>query len=82
MKYYKLIEWNGKGHGQTVATSHDKKYLLSLRERVLQVHEAKIFYNNVNYFFATDVPASDIVTYKSESDYKKGKEPIKVENWY
>jgi len=82
MKFYKLIEWDGKGSGETVATCHDKKYLLSLRQRVYTMQEAKIVYNNLNYFFASDVPASYIVTYKSKRDYIKEREPLFIQSWY
>lgn len=82
MKFYKLIEWSGKGSGETIATSYDKEYLLSLRERVYTAQEAKIKYGNLNYFFASDVPASYIVTYKSKRDYIKEREPLYVQSWY
>ena len=82
MKFYVLIEWDGKGSGEIVATSNDKKYLLSLRQRFYSDNEAPICYGNYNYFFASDIPASEIVTYKNISDYKKGKQYLNTENWY
>jgi len=82
MKFYVLIEWDGKGYGEVVATSNDKKYLLSLRQRFYSANEAPACYGNYNYFFAADIPSSEIITYKNIDDYQKGKQPIKVESWY
>lgn len=82
MKFYVLIEWNGKGSGEIVATSNDKIYLLSLRQKFYSANEVPICYNDYDYFFATDLPCSEIITYKNISDYKKFKDPIKVEIWY
>lgn len=82
MKFYVLIEWDSKGSGEIVATSNDKKYLLSLRQKYYNTNEALTCYNNYNYFFTQDIPASEIVTYKNISDYQKGKQYLNTENWY
>ena len=82
MRYYVLIEWNGKGSGEIAATSNDKKYLLSLRQKFYSANEAPACYGNYNYFFTQDVPASEIVTYKSITDYQKGKQYLNSECWY
>ena len=82
MRYYVLIEWNGKGSGEIAATSNDKKYLLSLRQKFYSANEAPACYGNYNYFFTQDVAASEIVTYKSIEDYKKGKQYLNSECWY
>lgn len=82
MKFYVLIEWNGKGSGKIVATSNDKMYLLSLRQKFYNANEAPICYNDYDYFFAIDIACSEIITYKNISDYKKFKDSIKVESWY
>jgi hypothetical protein len=82
MRYYVLIEWNGEGSGEITATSNDKKYLLSLRQKFYSANEALTCYNNYNYFFTKDVACSEIVTYNSINDYKKGKKYLNSENWY
>jgi len=82
MKFYVLIEWNGKGSGEIVATSNDKKYLLSLRQKYYSANEAILCYNNYNYFFTTDIACSEIITYKNISDYEKRKQYLNSENWY
>ncbi len=82
MRHYVLIEWDGKGSGEIAATSNDKKYLLSLRQRFYSANEAPTCYHNYNYFFNTDIPASEIITYKSFDDYTKGKQFLKTECWY
>jgi len=82
MRYYVLIEWDGKGSGEIAATSNDKKYLLYLRQRFYSANEAPICYHNYNYFFTENVPSSEIITYKNIDDYIKGKQYLNCESWY
>jgi len=81
MKFYVLIEFNGKGSGEAVKMSHDKKAILSEREYTFTVKQAKVKYYS-NYFFALNVPCSEIHIYKSEKQYKQGKEPVNILYYY
>jgi hypothetical protein len=81
MKFYVLIEWNGKGSGEAVRMSHDKQAVLSERERTYTVKQAKQKYY-LNYFYQSNVPCSEIQIYKSEKHYKDGKEAVNVLNYY
>jgi hypothetical protein len=81
MKFYVLIEFNGKGSGEAVKMSHDKKALLSERENKYTVKQAKQNYYP-NYFFTSNVPCSEIHIYKSEKQYLDGKEPLNILYYY
>ena len=50
MKFYVLVEINGKGSGEAVRMSHNKQALLSEREYIYTVKQAKVKYYP-NYFF-------------------------------
>jgi hypothetical protein len=81
MKFYVLIEWNGKGSGEAVKMSHDKKAILSEREYTFTVKQAKVKYYP-NYFFTSNVPCSEVHIYKSEKQYKEGKDPVNSLYYY
>lgn len=81
MKFYVLIEWNGKGSGEAVKMSNDKKAILSEREYKYTVKQAKQKYYS-NYFFTSNVPCSEIHIYKSDKHYKEGKEPVNILYYY
>jgi hypothetical protein len=81
MKYYVLIEINGKGSGEAVKMSNDKKAILSEREYKYTVKQAKQKYYP-NYFFTSNVPCSEIHIYKSEKHYNDGKEPVNILYYY
>jgi hypothetical protein len=81
MKFYVLIEWNGKGSGEAVKMSHDKKALLSERENKYTVKQAKQKYYP-NYFFTSNVPCSEIQIFKTEKHYRDGKEPVNSLYYY
>jgi hypothetical protein len=81
MKFYVLVECNGKGSGEAVKMSHDKKALLSERENKYTVKQAKKNYY-LNYFYQSDVKCSEIHIYKSEKHYKDGKEPVNILYYY
>jgi hypothetical protein len=81
MKFYVLVECNGKGSGEAVKMSHDKKALLSERENKYTVKQAKKNYYP-NYFYQSDVKCSEIHIYKSEKHYKDGKEPVNILYYY
>jgi hypothetical protein len=81
MKFYVLIEFNGKGSGQAVKMSHDKQSVLSEREYTLTVKQAKQKYFP-NYFYQSDVKCSEIQIFKSEKQYKDGKEPVNILYYY
>jgi hypothetical protein len=81
MKFYVLVEFNGKGSGEAVKMSHDKKALLSERENKYTVKQAKQKYFP-NYFYQSDVKCSEIQIYKSEKHYKDGKEPVNSLYYY
>jgi hypothetical protein len=81
MKFYVLIEWNGKGSFEAVRMSHDKKYVLSERECTYTVKQAKQKYYP-NYFYQSDVRCSEIQIYKNEKHYNNGKEQINSLYYY
>lgn len=81
-RYYVLIEWHGNGSGSICMQSHDKEYLLSLRTYTFTASEAIERYNNPKYLFKSDLPESEILTYKSINDYHKRKDPIDIEHWF
>ena len=81
MKFYVLVEFNGKGSGEAVKMSHDKKALLSDRENKYTVKQAKQKYYP-NYFFTSNVPCSEIQIFKSDKHYKDGKEPVNILYYY
>ena len=81
MKFYVLVEFNGKGSGEAVKMSHDKQAVLSEREYTLTVKQAKLKYYP-NYFFTSNVPCSEIHIYKSEKHYRDNKEPINILYYY
>lgn len=81
MRTFVLIEWNGKGSASDVIRHENKKYLMSIRQRVYTVKQAKRKYYP-NYFNSLDVPASELLTYKSGKDYCNGGEPITRKIWY
>jgi len=79
--FYVLIEWDGKGSGQTVKTSYDKKGILSERECKLTQKEAKKKYH-VLYFFASDIKCSEVQIFKNFRNYAAGKDPLKSKVYY
>jgi hypothetical protein len=81
MKFYVLVEFNWKGSGEAVKMSHDKKAVLNERECTYTVKQAKQKYY-LNYFYQSNVPCSEVQIYKSEKQYKDGKEPVNVLNYY
>jgi hypothetical protein len=81
MKFYVLIEYNGKGSGKLVRMSHDKKALLSERENKYTEKQAKKSYY-LNYFYQSDVKCSEIQIFKSQKQYKDGKEPVNILYYY
>ena len=81
MRFYRLLEFNGKGWGYDIECSNDKNKLLSMRENILSNIEAKLLYGP-NYFYTTDVRCTVIQTYKSESQYNKNKDAVMIETWY
>lgn len=81
MKFYVLIEINKNGSGEIVRKSNDKKSILSEREYTFTVKQAKQKYY-LNYFFTSNVPCSEIHIYKSEKQYKDGKEPVNILYYY
>ena len=81
MKFYVLIEWNGKGSGKEIQRSIDKKSILSERECKYTAKQAKEKYYP-NYFYQGDVKCSEIQIFKSENHYKDGKNPVNSLYYY
>ncbi len=81
MRYYVLIEWNGKGSGEVSKKSSRKLDMIIFRNFIYTVKQAKKKYYP-NYFFSLDLPCSEILTYKTETDYIKGKDPLNRKVYY
>jgi hypothetical protein len=81
MKFYVLIEYNGKGSGFLVTKSTDKKAVLSARNLTYTAKQAKEKYYQ-NYFYQSDVKCSEIQIFKSEKQYLDGKEPLNILYYY
>ncbi len=81
MRFYVLIEWNGKGSGETVKKSNRKLDMIIFRNFIYTVKQAKKKYY-LNYFNSLDVPCSEILTYKAEIDYLTGKDPLSRKVYY
>ena len=79
--FYVLIEWNGKGSGQTVKTSFDKKQIFSERECTLTEKQAKKKYH-FRYFFASDIKCSEVQIFKNFRNYAAGKNPLNSKVYY
>ena len=79
--FYVLIEWDGKGSGQTVKTTYDKKEILSERKCTLTEKQAKKKYH-FRYFFASDIKSSEVQIFKNFRNYAAGKNPLNSKVYY
>lgn len=83
-RYYRLIEWNGKGSGNEEISANNAKWeLMQMRECTLTYNQAIKKYGKDYFLNKSDVKCSELLIYDKEPSKEDGELGLIAEHrWY
>ena len=80
-KFYRLIEWNGKGVGvENRFNPNDYETIMEFRKYKLTQKQAQNQHGKM-YFDRKNIPTSEVITYDTKTDYENYRNG-KFKNYY